>query len=74
MGKLLREFKLQMPLFKGLECDSNAAYTFILGDLNYRLESTFTKLTPVINDSLTKPELDQLGNEMNKGFYPDYIE
>jgi hypothetical protein len=57
MGQLIRELKLQPSLYKGLECDAQLGYTFILGDLNYRLDSTFSKLVPSINDAL-KPELD----------------
>jgi len=41
MGELIRTLKLQPTIYDSLECDAHADYSFILGDLNYRIDDTF---------------------------------
>jgi hypothetical protein len=62
MGELIREIKMQPSIYKGLECDAQAGYTFILGDLNYRIDDTFEHLAANINEAIEMPEKEQLSN------------
>lgn len=51
MSNLVQEIKLQKiqaDLFSGLESDSYADYSIIMGDLNYRINSTFAFLSKQI--------------------------
>lgn len=47
MGKILRE----IPVDGGDEPDAVADFSFILGDLNYRLESTYTEHIKRVKES-----------------------
>ena len=58
-SQILKELKFSNVAYKGLECDSHADFTFFFGDLNYRTNSTFSKLDKDINESMN-PKLDQL--------------
>ena len=64
MGELIRAIKLQPTIYEGLECDAQADYSFIFGDLNYRIYDTFEHLSANIQDALTKPEKEQLHMQM----------
>jgi hypothetical protein len=74
MGELVRSMKLQPTIFEGLEVDAQSSYSFVLGDLNYRIDDTFEHLAANIGESLTMPEKEQLHNEMKKGYYCGYLE
>ena len=60
IAELLRELKLQPTQYKNLDLDSTGDLNVIFGDLNYRIESTFAHLSKNIQESITKPELEQL--------------
>jgi len=72
-SQILKELKFSNPTYKGLECDSNADFTFFFGDLNYRTNSTFDELDKDIKESMN-PKLDQLHLAMKSGHYPEYRE
>ena len=73
-SELIRELKLQqIPMYKGLECDSYGDFTFFFGDLNYRINSTFEKLNANIKDALD-PANEQLSLSIRSGNYPNYFE
>lgn len=76
-GELIRELKLQdlqQTRYTGLECDSLADFSFIFGDLNYRLNSDFEYLTAHMEET-KKKSMDQLYLSMNKSNnYPCYEE
>lgn len=74
MGELVRALKLQPTIYDGLECDAQSAYSFILGDLNYRIDDTFEHLSANIQDALDKPDKEQLYAQMKNGFYCNYKE
>ena len=42
-----------------MDCDTFSDYSFICGDMNYRINSTFTELTKNIESALD-PKMDQL--------------
>lgn len=58
MGELIKN----LPLFREeLDADTFADFAFILGDFNYRMNSTFTELVPKLDRILElKDNLDQL--------------
>jgi len=49
MAELLRDIKLQPKIYKELDSDCAADFTYVMGDMNYRLNSTFTKLNKDLN-------------------------
>ena len=61
----------------GLDSDQLADYCFYLGDLNYRLKTTFTELN---NSNVREaaipmiPTGDQLIEALEEGYYPGYEE
>jgi hypothetical protein len=76
MAELLTDIKLQTiqgSVFGGLETDSYADFSFILGDMNYRINSTFAHLTKHIEECHNKNN-EQLYISMKNGSYPGYIE
>ena len=55
--------------------DCEADYCHILGDLNYRFKTTYTKHIQQVNHSSEMiPELDELFQERQQGKYPHYYE
>ena len=61
----------------GLECDTVGDFNFILGDLNYRLETFYSQLnnSNVVTDAIRLiPTHDQLITATNEGYYPGYVE
>lgn len=60
-------------MYSNLDCDSTADFTYILGDMNYRINSTFSLLTKNIELSRAE-EMDQLYLSFRKGNYPGYKE
>jgi len=74
MGELIRAIKLQPTIYDGLECDAHADYSFILGDLNYRIDDTFEHLAANIQDAPNKPEREQLHMQMKQGYFCSYCE
>ena len=61
----------------GLEIDQIAEFAFFLGDLNYRLETTFADLnnTNVKQEAIAMvPTKDQLNISRGQGNFPNYIE
>ena len=63
--QLINEMKMQELQFKmpGLASDQLADYCFFIGDLNYRLKSSFTDLNNTNVDQLavrwvTSPDMD----------------
>ena len=61
----------------GLELDQIAEFAFFLGDLNYRLETTFADLnnTNVKEEAIAVvPKKDQLNISREQGNYPNYVE
>ena len=73
MAELLRDIKLQPKIYKELESDSVADYCYVMGDMNYRLNSTYTKLNKDLEQT-RNVELDQLHQSFKKGNYPCYQE
>ena len=76
-SQLIKELKLQQfqQNIGGLELDHMAEFCFFLGDLNYRLETTFADLnnTNVKEQAiLMVPTKDQLKISMSQGNYPNY--
>jgi hypothetical protein len=71
MSDLVRNLRIQR---EEIDPDIIADYSFILGDLNYRMETTYVDLIPKMHDILVlKESLDQLQISMNKfGKYPGY--
>ena len=59
----------------GLDSDQVADYCFYIGDLNYRLKTTFTELN---NSNVREaaipmiPTGDQLMEALDEGYYPGY--
>mmetsp|Transcript_26318 Transcript_26318/g.19746 ORF Transcript_26318/g.19746 Transcript_26318/m.19746 type:complete len:112 (+) Transcript_26318:102-437(+) len=73
MSDLLRK----LPVYREeLDSDAMADYSFIIGDFNYRMNSTFTELVPQMEKILElRPKLDQLHIAMNfQNKYPGYFE
>ena len=64
ISELVQEFKLHRPQNEkapGLECDSLAEFSFIAGDMNYRLNSTFEEYSHKRIDPIRDfKSLDQL--------------
>ena len=61
----------------GLESDQVADYCFYIGDLNYRLKTTFTYLNNTnVRDAAIQmiPTEDQLVEARDEGYYPGYVE
>ena len=61
----------------GLESDQVADYCFYIGDLNYRLKTTFTELNNTnVRDAAIPmiPTGDQLKEAQDEGYYPGYVE
>ena len=61
----------------GLDSDQFADYCFYIGDLNYRLKTTFTELnnTNVRDTAIPMiPTGDQLKEAQDEGYYPGYVE
>ena len=61
----------------GLESDQFADYCFYIGDLNYRLKTTFTYLNNTnVRDAAIQmiPTEDQLVEARDEGYYPGYVE
>ena len=56
MGELIRSIKMQPTIYEEMECDAQADYTYILGDFNYRIDSTFEHLAANIGEALSIPE------------------
>jgi hypothetical protein len=76
MSELVREIKLQnaqTKLFKGLESDTYADYSFIFGDLNYRINSTYMYLSRHMEECKDM-NTEQLSIAMHNGYYPGYKE
>ena len=76
MSELVRELKLQNAyekLFKGLESDTYADYSFIFGDLNYRINSTYMYLSRHLEECKDM-NTEQLTIAMHNGYYPGYVE
>ena len=63
----------------GLASDQLGDYCFFLGDLNYRLKTTFNDLN---NDNVhelavgwaAQAEMEQLAEARGEGHYPGYVE
>lgn len=76
MSALVKEFKLfqiQSSVFKPLESDTYADYSFIMGDLNYRVNSTFMYMSRHIEETRNF-NIEQLTIAKMNGFYPGYHE
>ena len=61
----------------GLDSDQVADYCFYIGDLNYRLKTTFTELNNSnVRDAAIPmiPTGDQLMEALVEGYYPGYQE
>ena len=61
----------------GLDSDQIADFNFYIGDLNYRLKTTFTDLnnTNVREAAIPMiPTGDQLMEALDEGYYPGYVE
>ena len=61
----------------GLDSDQVADYCFYIGDLNYRLKTTFTELNNSnVRDAAIPmiPTGDQLMEARGEGYYPGYQE
>ena len=61
----------------GLDSDQFADYCFYIGDLNYRLKTTFTELNNSnVRDAAIPmiPTGDQLMEALDEGYYPGYQE
>ena len=61
----------------GLDSDQVADYCFYIGDLNYRLKTTFTELNNSnVRDAAIPmiPTGDQLMEALSEGYYPGYQE
>lgn len=73
MGDLIRKMRNQR---EEIDPDMIADFSFILGDMNYRMEGDFETLVPRINEIVKlRKGLDQLYKSMNElGKYPDYTE
>jgi hypothetical protein len=73
MSDLIRNLKIHRD---ELDPDVLADFSFILGDLNYRMNSTYLELAPQIDKILElKVTLDQLHLAMaTQGRYPAYVE
>ena len=73
MAELLRDINLQPKIYKELDSDSAADFTYVMGDMNYRLNSTFTKLNKDLSQTKNL-ELEQLHLSRKKGNYSGYEE
>jgi len=81
MSNIMKTFRCKEEVFNGLDSDVLADYTWIFGDLNYRMNSNFQDLVPLIKDcpSLIK-SLDQYTEaiksyeEEGSAAYPDFEE
>lgn len=73
MSDLIRNLKIHRD---ELDPDVLSDFSFILGDLNYRLNTTYLDLIPLIDKVLElKVNLDQLHLAMaTQGRYPAYVE
>ena len=76
---LLNEMKTQELQFKmpGLSSDMYADHCFFIGDLNYRLKTSFTELNNTnVRDLAVRwiPTKDQLIEALEEGHYPGYSE
>lgn len=75
---LIREMKLWQfqQSIGGLESDQLAEFSFFMGDLNYRLKTTFNELnnTNVKEKALELVKKDQFFDAQKLGHYPNYIE
>jgi len=77
--QLVDEMKMQELQFKiaGVESDQIADFCFFIGDLNYRLKTSFTDLN---NSNVSEkaiamlPSHDQLIEAISEGHFPDYEE
>lgn len=71
MSDLIRNLKIYR---EEIDPDILADYSFILGDFNYRMNSTFTELVPQIaNVHNLKTKLEQLHIAMTtQNRYPEY--
>ena len=61
----------------GLDSDQIADYSFYIGDLNYRLKTSFTELNNTnVRDAAIPmiPTGDQLMEALGEGYYPGYEE
>ena len=60
----------------GLESDQAGDFNFYLGDLNYRLKTTFEDLAPQVNHFAVRMAKinDQLVDARTEGYYPNYVE
>ena len=77
--QLVDEMKMQelQNRINGLELDQLADYNFYIGDLNYRLKTTYSELnnTNVREEAINMiPTHDQLVEAMQEGHYPGYVE
>ena len=77
--QLIDEFKMQalQNCVPGLESDIVGDFNFFLGDLNYRLDTTYREMnnTNVHRDAIRSiPTLDQLTMAFREGFFPSYVE
>lgn len=63
MSDLIKHLKLQR---EEIDPDVLADFSFILGDFNYRMETTYLELIPQIHDILVlRKSLDQLHKAMS---------
>ena len=73
MSDLIRKMRIQR---EELDPDFIADFSFILGDMNYRMEGAYDTLVPRLDEIVKlRKELDQLHKSMTElGRYPDYHE
>ena len=61
-------------VFVNAEADFLADYSIILGDLNYRLETTFSDVSKAKFDMRGFIDKEQLSKAISDGYYPGYTE
>jgi len=81
MSNIMKTFRCKEEVFSGLDSDVLSDYTWIFGDLNYRMNSNFVELVPLIADCPALiPTLDQYSEAVKSyeeegcAAYPDFEE
>ena len=83
ISNMMKTFKSKNESTHNIDCDVLADYSFIFGDLNYRMNTDFTSLIGKIDQaSSLRLKLDQLErcrkgyheDDKGLGMYPDYEE
>ena len=51
MAEIIRDVNLQYEVYQDLDCDVFSEFTYVLGDMNYRINSTYEYLNNNIDDA-----------------------